>query len=310
MDRERASQPDQAMRYVLGIDAGGSKTVGLLADETGVVRAEARAAGANLLIHGELGVEKTLYEVMEELGAPEFVSASCIGIAGADRPAERETLRNVLHRLGLRQSVQIVSDAAIALVAGAPQRNGVVLVAGTGSIAYGVDSRGNTARSGGWGYLLGDEGSAFWMAQEALKRALQVIDGRGPDTSLVGKLRAQLGFDLSTELMQWMYNPKSLRFRVSRLVPVIQQAFEEGDVIASQIIDEAAHHLAGAAQAVAGRLVFDDRALVILVGGAFRASPSLEARTEQLLRSDGHRVTRLDSEPALGAVTLALDQLA
>ena len=107
------------MRYVVGIDAGGSKTVGLLADESGEVRAEARGGGANLQVQGELGVEKVLYEVIERLEPPGPIAAVCLGMAGVDRPGERELIHGVLRRLGLYWTarIRIENDAFIALVA-------------------------------------------------------------------------------------------------------------------------------------------------------------------------------------------------
>ncbi|MGB5176906.1 MAG: BadF/BadG/BcrA/BcrD ATPase family protein, partial [Thermoanaerobaculia bacterium] len=161
------------MRYVVGIDSGGTKTVGLLADETGEVLAKARGGGANLVIHGELSVEKVLYQVMEDLEPPGPIDAICLGMAGVDRPEEKELIQGLLRRLGLRKNIRIVNDALIALVAGAEEGVGIVVSAGTGSIAYGVDPSGETARSGGWGYLLGDEGSAFWLGHAAVRQGVR-----------------------------------------------------------------------------------------------------------------------------------------
>src|SRR5262245_60247430 len=132
------------MRHVIGIDAGGTSTVGLLADDKGHILRDARAGGANLVVHGELGVEKVLYQVLDALDSP-APAAACLGIAGADRPGQLELLQGVLRRLGLRQGVRVVNDAVVALVAGAPAGIGIVVVAGTGAIAYGVDPAGTTA---------------------------------------------------------------------------------------------------------------------------------------------------------------------
>jgi N-acetylglucosamine kinase len=153
----------QGMRHVIGLDAGGTKTVGLLADENGEIVRQARSGGANFRVTGELGIEKTLYEVILALDPPVPLGAVCLGIAGADRPPQVAIVRDVIARLGFRRNVRVVNDAAIALVAGTGDGIGVVVVAGTGSIAYGQDASGGTARSGGWGYLLGDEASAFWI---------------------------------------------------------------------------------------------------------------------------------------------------
>lgn len=294
------------MRYVLGIDAGGTGTVGLLADETGQVLRDARAGGANLVVHGELGVEKVLYQVIDALDAPGPVAAACLGMAGVDRPEETELMHGVLRRLGLRRGVRIVNDALIALVAGAPAGIGLVLVAGTGSIAYGVDPAGTTARSGGWGYLLGDEGSAFWLGHAAVRQGVRAADGRGPATSLYERICERVGVDHPSGLVKWFYDQQHSRTRIAELARLVEEASAEGDAAAEALLDQAAQHLARAAQAVAAQLSFRDPFPLVLSGGAFRACPSLEGRLQGCLELPRARIVRLEAEPAGGAVTLAL----
>jgi N-acetylglucosamine kinase-like BadF-type ATPase len=176
--------------HVLGIDAGGTKTVCQLADEHGEVLAEARRGGANLQAAGELEVEKVLHDVMEEaLGDSEIRPAAiCLGIAGVDRPDDARVMEQIMRRIGYKARVLIVNDALVALEAGAPGKPGVVLVAGTGSIAYGRNAQNQSARAGGWGYVLGDEGSGYWIGRAALRAVLQEADRRGPKTQLTGLL--------------------------------------------------------------------------------------------------------------------------
>jgi len=296
---------------VIGVDAGGTKTVGLLADESGAVLREARAGGANLVDGGELGVEKTLYEVLAGLDSQAPIAAMCLGIAGVDRAGEQELIRSVLARLGFRRSaVRIVNDAFVALVAGAPERIGIVVVAGTGSIAYGVDARGQSARSGGWGYLLGDEGSAFWLGHAAVRQGVRAADGRGPETMLYQRICAEVGVDHPSGLVKWFYDQEHTRTRVARLAAVVQQAADDGDEAARALLDQAAQHLARAARAVARQLEFEVPYSLVLSGGAFRACPSLYARVEASLDLPAARVVKLEAEPATGAVKLALDLLA
>jgi N-acetylglucosamine kinase-like BadF-type ATPase len=123
--------------HVLGIDAGGTKTVCLLADGDGRVVAEARGGGANLQATGELEVEKVLHAVMEEAIGERDVqpAAICLGIAGVDREADSAAVRGIMRRIGFKARTLVVNDALIALVAGAGELPGVVIVAGTGSIA-------------------------------------------------------------------------------------------------------------------------------------------------------------------------------
>ena len=159
------------MEHVIGIDAGGTKTVCLLANEHGEILARARGEGANLQAVGELQVEKILHTVMAQaIGDRRIVPAAiCLGIAGVDRPHDNAIIRGIMRRIGLKAPVLVVNDALVALVAGAGDEGpGIVLIAGTGSICYGRNAAGQAARAGGWGYLLGDEGSGWWIGREAL----------------------------------------------------------------------------------------------------------------------------------------------
>src|SRR5258708_4445629 len=144
------------MMHVLGIDAGGTKTVCQLADERGNVLAEARRGGANLQAVGELEVEKVLHDVMEEAIGDRDVrpAAICLGIAGVDRPDDARVVRAVMKRIGYMAKVLVVNDALVALEAGAPGQPGVVGGAGPGALAYGPNERKPAARARGWGDTL------------------------------------------------------------------------------------------------------------------------------------------------------------
>ena len=298
------------MRYVIGIDAGGTKTVGLLADESGTVLREARSGGANLRLQGELSVEKSLFQVIDALDAPQSVDALCLGIAGVADDADRAVVRDILRRLGIRRAVRIVNDAEIALVAGAADRHGIVLVSGTGSIAYGVDSSGRSARSGGWGYLLGDEGSAFWLGHAAVRAGIRAADGRGPATILFERICEHLEVREPARLVQWFYEEELSRTRVAQLARLVEEAAADGDEKAQDLLDQAARHLARAARAVERQLEFPAPYPLVLSGGAFKACPSLVRRIEARLDDlPNARLVRLEVEPATGAIKLALDLL-
>ena len=298
------------MRYVIGLDAGGTKTVGLLADENGRRLAKAAGGGANLVVHGELAVEKVLYQVLAGLEASEPVSAICLGIAGVDRPGEQEVMLALLRRLGFRDRVQVVNDATVALVAGAPEGIGVVVVAGTGSIAYGLDPLGQSARSGGWGYLLGDEGSAFWLGHAAVRYGVRAADGRGPAPSLYDRICQHLGVESKVQLVKWFYDPELARNRVADLAFLVEEAARDDDAAASSLLDQAAQHLARAARAVVRQLDFSSPYPLVMSGGVFKACPSLRRRLEASLDLDLAEVRWLEVEPAEGAVTLARELLA
>jgi len=296
------------MKYVVGIDAGGTKTVGMLADESGRIVAEARGAGANLQTHGELEVEKVFDGIMETLGRDHPITAVGLGIAGVDRPRDEGIIRNILRRLGHRETARVVNDAAIALVAGAPERYGIVILAGTGSIAYGIDPGGKTVRSGGYGFLLADEGSGYWLGHQALRAVVRAADGRGPGTRLSAVLFEALGVGSVPELVPRVYERGLPKHRIAALAPLVQTAHDTGDDVANKLIAAAARELALAARAVARQLDFGDHEYkVVLAGGVFRGCPSVIDLLESSLELPGARPVLLQVEPALGAVALALD---
>ena len=212
--------------HVLGIDAGGTKTVCLLANDRGEVLAQTRASGANLQVMGEFGVEKILHRVMDEtLGDRDIkLDAICLGIAGVDRPRDAQTIRDVMRRIGQKTRTVVVNDALVALVAGAGEQAGVVVVAGTGSIAYGHDAEGRAARAGGWGYLLGDEGGGFWIGRAALSAVVRQFDQRGPATLLTDLVLAHMQLSTPAEVIHAIYDRGLQRHAIAGLAGVVQRA--------------------------------------------------------------------------------------
>jgi N-acetylglucosamine kinase len=298
------------MRYVLGIDAGGTKTVGLLADEQGRVVAEARGSGANLQTQGELEVEKVFDGIIETLGREHTISALCLGIAGVDRPHDEAVIRGILRRLGYREGVRVVNDATIALAAGAPGRVGIVVLAGTGSIAFGADRTGRTARSGGYGFLLADEGSGYWLGHHVLRAAVRSSDGRGPKTLLEPLVFEAFGVGSVPDLIPHVYEKGLPKHRIAALAPLVEKARVQGDALAVELVERAGQELALAARAVhrqidLGREPFP----VVLAGGVFKACPALAETLPRHLDLPGAQPTLLATEPAAGAIALALDLL-
>jgi glucosamine kinase len=297
--------------HVLGIDAGGTKTVCQLADADGEVVAEARRGGANLQAVGELEVEKVLHEVMEDaIGDRDVrVAAICLGIAGVDRPDDARVVRAIMRRIGYQAKVLVVNDALVALEAGAPDQPGVVVIAGTGSIAYGRNERNQAARAGGWGYMLGDEGSGYWIGRAALRAVLRESDRRGPATALTGLLLNYYGVSRAQDLIHQVYHGTLRPAAIASLAQCVQSAFTDGDPVAIGILRGSADQLESSALSVARRLeLVGSEFPFVLAGGIFRAVPWLaEELSRRLpLGSPRSRAVLLDVQPALGAVRLAL----
>jgi len=297
--------------HVLGIDVGGTKTVCLLANEDGTILAEAREAGANLQGVGELALEKVLHTVMETALAGQRVmpSAICLGIAGVDRAEDHQVVQGIMDRIGYKATILIVNDALIALQAGIGDAPGIVIVSGTGSIAYGRNTRGDAARAGGWGYVLGDEGSGYWIGRLALRAAVRHADGRGGETSLTPRLLRHFGLTGAAELIHKVYHEELSPSAIGALARFVQEARDDGDLVAAGILDHAAEELVTAAAAVMKRLEMDHESFsFVLAGGMFHAVPWLCDQLKVLLPplAPHSRTIRLEKDPALGAVQLAL----
>jgi N-acetylglucosamine kinase-like BadF-type ATPase len=301
------------MKHVLGIDAGGTKTRALLADESGRVLSTASGGGANLRTHGELGVEKVLHAVVEEAEAKAGVRAEAVavGIAGADRPDDHAVLRAILHRIGFRSRVVVTNDARVAFVAGSDLRVGLALVCGTGSIAWGRNAEGRVARSGGWGWHLGDEGSGFWIGERAIRAALRAADGRSPKTALEGAVLAHFRLKKLDGIIHCVYDQEYPRHEVALFSVAVSDAARSGDAVARAILADAARELTLAGESVIARLELAGSDYdVVLAGGTFRALPDLQADVARALAGKRARVRPLTEEAATGAVRLALEELA
>jgi N-acetylglucosamine kinase-like BadF-type ATPase len=302
---------DTGFHFVLGIDAGGTKTVCLLASLDGTIVAEGRAGGANLQAVGELELEKVLHQVMEETIGSRAISpeAICLGIAGVDREEDAAVVRAIMRRIGYRARVLVTNDALVALVAGAGDAPGIVIIAGTGSIAYGRSSRGEAARAGGWGYVLGDEGSGYWIGRRALRAVVRAADHRGGPTSLTPRILTHFRVTRPQDLVHEIYFKAIRPSAIAALARYVQEAYEEGDMVSTEILDSGARELVASAHSVVTQLGMRDESFpFVLAGGIFHAVPWLARELTHRLPDIAPRagVRALDREPAHGAVLLAL----
>ncbi len=294
---------------VLGIDAGGTKTVCLLAERDGRVVSEARGPGATLHVMPDADVERTLRDVIGRTtaGRAEAPAAIAVGMSGVDRPGEAERISAVLSSLVPAARTVVVNDALIALEAGAPGSAGVVIVAGTGSIVFGRDAGGRAARAGGWGYVLGDEGSGYWMGRQALQAVVRAADERGPATSLTPLVLAHWRVSRPRDLVHEIYTGDPKPATIAGLATVVQQAAGAGDPVAAKIVSHGAAELSAAALSVARRLGLAAEP-VVLSGSLFKVMPLLADAVIETLQDDlpDAPVSQLAVEPAAGAVRLAI----
>ncbi|MCO1339786.1 hypothetical protein BJH93_12930 [Kocuria polaris] len=302
----------QARGAVVGLDVGGSKTHAVLTID-GVQTAEVLAGSANPSSVGVQEAGRQLASVFARLTdgnpRPERI---CAGVAGADTDESRAEFAALLTRHAPGAAVTVVHDTAL-LLAAAGLEAGIALIAGTGSVAWGRApgdgaEAAREARVGGWGYLLGDEGSGYWVARAAVRHALELIDlGDGPDR-LSQQLAADCGLQGVEELLGHFYANPERRYWASRSRVVFELA-AAGDPAASVIVAGAADALAYLVARVAGRLAgpAGTRPLpVVMAGGMAVNQPLLQRHVRDRLAGHGlHDVRVLDADPVQGAVALA-----
>ena len=298
---------------VLGIDAGATKTECLLADGEGNILARGRSSGANFQLYEEDEIEFVLEKLTMRVltGHRGMVDALCLGMAGAGRERDHRAMRRILSRLGRARENIVTHDALIALVAGARERFGVVLIVGTGAAVYRVNRKGESARAGGWGPLLGDEGSGYWMGLRALQSIVRADDGRAQPTLLRAAVLEQLRIPDSESLVHRVYQELA-RAEIAALAPLVQRAADHGDDAAQTIIDDAVREFMRAVESVIGRLgLAGENFRLVLSGGLWKAVPVLHQDFEKLAKKIAPWVSlhRLEVEPARGAVQLAIEHV-
>jgi N-acetylmuramic acid 6-phosphate etherase len=212
---------------------------------------------------------------------------------------------------GLAAVVEVSADAPLLLAAGTPDGWGVAVVAGTGSIAVARSPDGRTSRSGGWGYLLGDEGSGYALSLAAMQAIARMSDDRGPETLLARSLLERLHLNQPQELIAAIYRGDLGRPALAALAPLVLEAAEAGDAVAGDIVQEGAGHLASMIASCAVQLGLVQPYPLVLSGGLLLASASYRDRllgALSTLEIDAEPVT-LAHEPAEGAVRLAFSAM-
>lgn len=259
------------MTFFLGIDGGGTKTSCLIGDETAIL-GSGSAGGSNIVRVGADSARAALTTAIRQACTvasidPSQIHRACIGVAGAAGPEIQETIRSIVAAL-ISGKIEIVGDMVIALEAAFGAGPGVITIAGTGSIAYGRNARGQTARAGGWGFAISDEGSGHWIGRTALSAALRAQD-EGEHPQLLES--AKKLFDAATDEELIVKANASPDF--AALLPAVLAAADAGDTLARRILSDAGNELAAIARAVIGRLFSGAaRVPVAMVGGVFRNS--------------------------------------
>lgn len=298
---------------VVGIDGGGTKTRALLADERGEQIAEAVGPGSAVK-PGEVerSAEVIAGVVRDVLATGERTDSRprvlCVGVAGAGREPEREALQEALVAQQVADEVSVLPDYAIAFEDAFSDGAGVLLIAGTGSMAFGRGPAGSTARCGGWGPVFGDEGSGGWIGRRALSVVAAAADGREPETALTGAILTAAEVADSSDLIRWAASATA--GKLATLAPVVFSVADAGDLRANSIVSMAVEELSLHVRALARQLFADERASVpvAFTGGLLRKGSSLRKRLEHRLKTavPGAQIRSEEIDAARGAVRGAL----
>lgn len=304
--------------FWLGIDGGGTNCRAVIVDGAGKVLGEGQAEAANFL---RVGLDKAISHVKKAVNLacqkagiePSQIAAACIGLAGVSHPDHHQQMLSALKEALPIPDISLETDARVALAGATGNQPGVVIIAGTGSIACGINARGRFARSGGWGPIMGDEGSGSYIGRRALEAVMMAYDYRGEPTSMMDPVLRHFGVSSPPELTTVIYDSSSkekgeIQAKIAQLSRIAVNAAQEGDQVAQQIICDAAGELAKTAVAVIEQLRMErDAFRVAYVGGVFEAGELIlkPFREEvQKIAPNAEIAPPLDA-PVIGAVKMA-----
>jgi len=300
------------MSFYLGIDGGGTKTRSALGDEANVV-ARAVSGGSNIIRLGEQRAREALHAGVCQVCAaakisPRQIQAVCIGAAGAARPEMAAKIRALLAEFDPHLSlerVEVVGDTVIALEAAFGSGPGVIAIAGTGSIVFGRDAVGRTARAGGWGFAISDEGSGHWIGRQAVSAVLRARDQQH-ETVLAPLILEAWKLDDMDGFIQHANAIPPPEF--PRLLRVVLRAAEAGDSVARDLLVRAGTELAALAGIVLQRVAPSPPYVpVAMTGSVFRQSAEVRRVFYNQLETSFSGVELREGfvDPVFGALALA-----
>jgi glucosamine kinase len=298
---------------VVGVDGGGSSTRVYVADERAQVLFKATGEGSAV----KPGAEADSADVIGALVKNAVIDAEMghllpralvVGVAGVGREQQKIALQQELERLEIAETAVVVTDAEAAMEDAFGEGPGILLIAGTGSIAWGRSPAGTMQRCGGWGPVIGDEGSGAWLGRKALQVIAAAHDGREPETALTGALLTALELDEVTAIIRWASSATPADF--ATLAPAVLSAAEVGDLRANTVVTMAVEELALHVRSLARALFVDERAAIpiALHGGLLGKGRPMRKRLEHRLKTlvPGSMVRHQPVDAARGAVSMAL----
>lgn len=306
------------MTYVLGIDGGGTKTTGMIVDEEGTICAEATVGASNPNSVGKedlISLFTDLITTLENEHAASFKQLTHVfaGISGAGHGTAQQQILDVLQKvLPTSLPIKIDNDAIIALYSGTLGLPGIVQIAGTGSITYGVNEEGHRGRIGGWGHLVGEKGSGYAIGHAGLQAAFSAHDGLEKPTQLHHDIRDYFNVATLSDAIPKIYQVKNPKETIASLSRVVMVAADKGDVIAQEIIHQNGTFIGKSIVALTKKLFpytpQDETIPVVLVGGLFNRLDLFQHSIEEVIDHEKRQIKLVipHLSPAGGSVVAAL----
>jgi N-acetylglucosamine kinase-like BadF-type ATPase len=303
--------------FYLGVDGGGTRTRAVVAGMDLVVRGRGTAGPSNASRGSLAHVMEVIHEAIDDAIASAGMGQGdlhgiCCGLAGVDASGLRGRFQWSLEKIFGYGRIQVTSDARIALAGatrGPIDDPAVILIAGTGAIAFGRNASGDEARAGGWGPLLGDEGSGFAIAREGLMAVVRELDGRGPATLLRASVLSAEGVGSPAELLQKLHRAEAWPSEMAAFFPLVLEAARQGDGQILPIFRRAGEELGLAVATVVGKLGMEAADFpVATVGGVFAAGDLILDPIRSVLGpvAPAARVVAAAYPPEIGAVRIAI----
>ncbi|MGC8959791.1 MAG: BadF/BadG/BcrA/BcrD ATPase family protein [Chloroflexia bacterium] len=308
----------RARSFLVGLDGGATGTVALVGDLEGRILGWGTAGPANYHTVGREASTRSLAEAVRQAlrsagVAPAQVRLLLVGVAGLDHPRQDgQAYQEILEAAGLGIPFEVVGDVIIAWAGATLALPGLGIIAGTGCSAYGMNSRGETWKAGGWDYLLADEGSAYWIGLEGLRAAMRAYDGRGEATALLEAMVRHYRLADPLEMVQVAYSGHFHKAEIASFAQAVSRCAGEGDPEARRILLHAADEVARMASAVIRKLGMEEERFPLgWSGGVFRSGELFLARFTEAVRQVAPlaQIGPARYPPVVGALIYGLHRL-
>lgn len=301
--------------YYIGIDGGGTNSEFILMDDQLQLLNSYISGATNINSHGYKFVENSISTGIEGVLKDQKIKIEnidyiCLGSAGVDKETDKDNYKKIFNELKINK-VLIVNDSDIALSAGTKGKSGIIVIAGTGSIVYGVNND-KSARVGGWGHFLGDEGSGYSIADKGIRKALHYYDGYGKKTELLTEILSFIGGETTDDLLSYVYSKEFNKGKIADIAEVVNSLANRNDEVSMEILIESANELYYQVNSLIDKLFSKEEIIRLVVNGSvIKKSEIFKKQFCNRLNKKykNIEVTELNISAAVGAVYLAKEMV-